>query len=590
MNTTGSQQLQRRYCRLYPFVAILLITLACTTKTTVEKATLVIKGGKIYTLDPNHPHVDAIAIRDSLIVFAGLEKDLKDYIGSETQIITLSGRIVTPGWIEGHGHFMGLGYGELNLDLTDTKSYDEIVEKVKVAVGNTPPGNWIIGRGWHQSKWTKQPQEVIDGFPSHQTLSAISPHHPVVLFHASGHALFANAKAMEIAGIGPLNQELGGSRAISGGEVIRDSNGNPTGIFNENAMALIYNHIPESSEENNLLAFNLAQDACLRNGITSFHDAGVSSEILALYQEIQTAGQLKIRMYAMLDGNDKDLLKEWYEKGPKLNSWLNVRSIKLSADGALGSRGAWLLEEYSDRPDHYGHETIPMQEVFETAKNGIKYGFQLATHAIGDRANQEVLDQYEKALSEMDALNSDHRFRIEHAQHLHSDDIPRFASLGVIPSMQAIHLSSDRPWAIDRLGEKRITDGAYMWQALLSSGIPVINGTDVPVEPLSPMANFYASVTRKTLEGTPENGYEGNQKMTRMQALKSYTLSPAYGAFEEKTKGSISVGKLADLVVLNQDIMKINEEEILNTKVSMTILNGKIVYQKEGVNVKQPID
>ncbi|EPR68211.1 Amidohydrolase family protein [Cyclobacterium qasimii M12-11B] len=554
--------------------------MACTV-TNNEKATLVFKGGKIYTLQPDNPQVEAIAVRDSVIIFAGFEKDLAEFIGPETQQIDLKNKIITPGWIEGHGHFMGLGYSELNLDLSDTKSYAEIVEKVKVAVAKTTAGNWIIGRGWHQSKWTSQPQEIIDGFPIHQAMTAFSPDHPVVLFHASGHALFANAKAMEIAGIGPLNQELGGSRKISGGEVIRDNNGNPTGIFNENAMELIYNHIPESDEENNLLAFNLAQDACLRNGITSFQDAGVGKETLGLYQEMQAEGKLKIRLYAMLGGNDKELLEEWYQKGPKTNSWLNVRSIKLSADGALGSRGAWLLEEYSDRPGHYGHETIPMEEVLETAKNGIKYGFQLATHAIGDRANQEVLDQYEKALSEMDALNSDHRFRIEHAQHLHPDDIPRFASLGVIPSMQAIHLSSDRPWAIDRLGEKRITDGAYMWQALLASGVPLINGTDVPVEPLSPIANFYASVTRKTLEGSPDNGYEGNQKMTRAQALKSYTLSPAYGAFEEKTKGSITVGKLADLVVLDQDIMKIPEEEILNTQVFMTILNGKIVYQRE---------
>tara|TARA_R110002124_G_scaffold206581_4_gene373186 strand:+ start:26446 stop:28194 length:1749 start_codon:yes stop_codon:yes gene_type:complete len=558
-----------------------VITFACSTPGVVQKASIVLKGGAIYTISPDQPQVEAVALRDSIIIFAGLEKDLEEYIGAETKVFDLNGKILTPGWIEGHGHFMGLGYSELNLDLSNTKSFDEIIKKVKASTNKTSAGNWIIGRGWHQSKWTSQPQEIINGFPIHQALSTISPDHPVVLFHASGHALFANAKAMEIAGIGPLNQELGGKREITGGEVIRDRNGNPTGIFNENAMDLISKHIPESSEENDLLAFNLAQEACLRNGITSFHDAGVGRETLAFYQKMEASGKLKIRMYAMLNGNDNALLKEWYEKGPKTDPWLSIRSIKLSADGALGSRGAWLLEEYSDRHGHYGHETIPMEMVFKTAINSIKYGFQLAIHAIGDRANREVLDQYEKALSEKNALNADHRFRIEHAQHLHPDDIPRFASLGVIPSMQAIHLSSDRPWAIDRLGADRIKDGAYMWQALLASGIPVINGTDVPVEPLSPMANFYASVSRKTLEGTPEDGYEGNQKMTRAQALKSYTLSPAFGAFEENTKGSITVGKLADLLVLDQDIMKIAENEILNTQVSMTILNGEIVYQKE---------
>jgi hypothetical protein len=542
---------------------------------------MVFTGGTIYTQEAGIPIAQALAIKDSLILFLGSEEEVEAYIGAHTQIIDISGKIMTPGWIEGHGHFMGLGYNLLNLDLSAAKNYHEIVDKVRLTAANTTPGQWIIGNGWHQSKWEEPAKKSFNGFPIHDLLSAVTPDHPVVLFHASGHALLANAKAMEIAEIGPLNSALNGFRKISGGEIIRDEGGNPTGIFNENAMGLISQYIPEKSEERNLQAFNLAQGACHKYGITSFHDAGVGKANMAFYKKMKTDGRLKIRIYAMLDGSDKELLQHWYQKGTLIDPWLTVRSIKLMADGALGSRGAWLLEEYSDQAGHFGHETTPMEEIYQTVEEGLQFGFQVATHAIGDKANREVLRQYQKAFETKNVEGSQYRFRIEHVQHLHPDDIPKFAQIGVIPSMQAIHLSSDRPWAIDRLGEKRILEGAYMWQALLATGAVLINGTDVPVEPLTPIENFYTSVTRKTLRGNPESGYEPEQKMTREQALKSYTLSPAFGAFEEDIKGSIAPGKLADLVILNQDIMKIKEDQILNTKVLMTIIGGDIVYQLE---------
>jgi len=344
---------------------------------------------------------------------------------------------------------------------------------------------------------------------------------------------------------------------------------------------LIYKHIPEDTPETNILAFDLAIEACYKNGITSFHDAGISSNTIAFYNEMKLAKKMNIRIYAMLRGSE-ELLSEWYEKGPMIDPdhRFTIRSIKLNCDGALGSRGAWLLEPYADRPGHFGHETLPMDFVQKTAINGLKNNFQVCSHAIGDRANREILDRYESALNEMAMVGADHRFRIEHAQHLHPDDIPRFAELNVIPAMQAIHLSSDRPWAIDRLGEKRIKEGAYMWQDLLQSGVPIVNGTDVPVEPLNPIASFYASVSRKTLKGNPEGGYESEQKMTRIQALKSYTLDAAYGAFEENIKGSISSGKLADFTIYNQDLMTVDENQILNTEIVMTIFNGKVVYKK----------
>jgi hypothetical protein len=302
-----------------------------------------------------------------------------------------------------------------------------------------------------------------------------------------------------------------------------------------------------------------------------------------LFRSFKKEGKLGVRLYIMLEGaEDYDFIYEWFKNGPQVDpdSWLTIRAIKLHCDGALGSRGAWLLESYSDRSDFYGMATLPMDTVLKISQAALKAGFQVCSHAIGDRANHEILNRYEQAFRENPSQSKDHRFRIEHAQHLHPNDIPRFGKLGVIPAMQAIHMSSDRPWAIERLGEKRIKEGAYMWQSLLRSGAKIVNGTDAPVEPLNPIPSFYASVTRKTLKGEPENGYEPQEKMTREQALRSYTLDAAYGAFEEKIKGSIEKGKLADFTVFAADIMTIPEEEILKTEVAMTIVGGKVVFKK----------
>jgi hypothetical protein len=547
-----------------------------------EAATLLIYGGNIYTVDSVQTIVEAVVTKDSIILYAGNLEEAEKYKNEQTQVIDLEGKTMTPGLIEGHGHFMGLGYNELELDLINTTSYQEIVDAVAEKVKTIAPGEWILGRGWHQSKWEALPADAVNGFQTHDLLSAVTPNNPVYLSHASGHAGFANAKAMEIAGIEILPKDGIDKLQVEGGEVMRDELGRPTGIFNERAQRLIYQHIPQDSPEKKAQAFDLAVKACHRNGITSFHDAGIGRGTLTDYENAREANKMNVRIYAMLSGNDKDLLNEWYEKGPFIdpNNRLTIRSIKLNCDGALGSRGAWLLEPYTDRPGHYGHETLPMEMVLETALNGLRKGFQVCSHAIGDRANKEILDRYEAAFEELPNLKTNHRFRIEHAQHLHPDDIPRFAQLGVIPAMQAIHLSSDRSWAIDRLGEKRIKEGAYMWQDLLKSGIPIVNGTDVPVEPLNPIASLYASISRKTLKGTPEGGYEPEQKMTREQALRSYTLDAAYGAFEENIKGSITAGKLADFTIYNQDIMTVPENQFLETKVAMTIFNGEVVYKK----------
>lgn len=564
--------------RLFTLLSLVLL-FSCSEKKT--PADTIIYGGKIYTMNDSQPEVEAVAVSGTKIVFTGSQAEAMNYKGDNTRIIDLQGKTMTPGFIEGHGHIMGLGYNELNLNLADVKSYEELVERVKAAVAKAQPGQWIVGRGWHQDKWTTKPSKMYKGFQTHQQLSAVSPDNPVFLRHASGHAGFANAKAMQIAGISNLSKEQLAKDLGEGGEIIRDELGNPTGIFNERAQQLIAQYIPETTEESDAQALGLAMDACARNGITSFHDAGASREDIDLFHKFKSEGKLKSRMYVMLTGFDRPMLYEWFKKGPEIDStaWLTIRSIKLNCDGALGSRGAWLLEPYTDRPDFSGMATLPMDTVLKTSQEALKSGFQVCSHAIGDRANREILDRYEAAFKENPTKAKDARFRIEHAQHLSPSDIPRFAQLGVIPSMEAIHLSSDRPWAIERLGEKRIREGAYMWQSLLKSGARIVNGTDVPVEPIDPVANFYASVTRRTLAGDPPGGFEPEEKMTREQALRSYTLDAAYGAFQENIKGSIEPGKLADFTVFSQDLMTVPDDEILKTKVEMTIVDGKVVYE-----------
>lgn len=562
------------------FLVVLCVVLTAGCTGQKENADLVIYGGAIYTVSDLQPMVEAVAVKEGKVVFVGRKEAALEFATAKTKIIDLHGNTMTPGFIEGHGHLMGIGHNEIELDLMAVRSYDELVAKVKAAVEKAAPGEWIVGRGWHQDKWDHLPDTMVKGFQTHHRLSAVSPDNPVFLRHASGHAALANAKAMEVAGVNQLSREAARVESREGGEIIRDALGNPTGIFNERAMGIIAGHIPENSVATNVRALQLALEACHRNGITGFHDAGASEESIELFKELRKEGNLDLRLYVMLDG--PALARQWFARGVELDPEhrLTIRAIKLHCDGALGSRGAWLLEPYSDRPDFSGMATIAMDTVLAIARAGLKHGFQVCSHAIGDRANREVLDRYEIALRDNPAKANNHRFRIEHAQHLHPDDIPRFAELGVIPAMQAIHMSSDRPWAIERLGEKRIVEGAYMWQSLLQSGARVVNGTDAPVEPLNPIASFYASVTRKTLKGEPDGGYEPKEKMTREQALKSYTLDAAYGAFQEEVLGSIEKGKYADFTVFSQDIMTVADERILETEVVMTIVGGKVVFEK----------
>ena len=552
---------------------ILFIFIGCES----NKADLIIENGIIYTMDDFNPIAESVAVRSGKIIGVGSNYYIQSFIGNNTKVLDLKGATMVPGLIEGHGHFMGLGYAKMRLDLSTVSSYDELVDMVSGAVTEAKPGEWILGRGWHQSKWEPVPVPLVKGFQTHDKLSAISPNNPVWLTHASGHAAFGNAKAMELAGV-TSETEFG-----FGGEIIKDLRGNPTGVFNERAQGLVSQYVETEGEDNSSQrALELAVQACLENGITSFQDAGSGSNSINAYREGLSSNSLRVRLYVMLTSRDPDLLKEWYKKGPEIgtgNDYLTIRSIKLNTDGALGSRGAWLLDSYTDRPGHFGMATQSMDYVYEVSRDGLANGFQVNSHAIGDRANREVLDQYEKVFNENPKLAENHRWRIEHAQHIDPADIPRFGLMGVIPAIQGIHMASDRPWAIDRLGRQRIIESAYVWRDLIDSGAILINGTDVPVEPIDPIASIYASTARKTLKGKPEGGYEPNQKMTRLEALKSYTINAAYGAFEEDIKGSIEIGKYADFTVLSQNIITVPEDQILNTKVRYTIINGQIEYK-----------
>ncbi len=561
----------RHFFRLLP--VLFLPGMACSPP---DPADLILIHAHVQTVDSLMSRADWIAIKDGRIVNIGSGDDYKTFVSDQTQIEDLKGRFVYPGFIEGHAHLMGVGFNLINVDLAGAVDYEDVVNRVKERADKTPAGAWIVGRGWHQDKWSKVEERSVKGFPTHHLLSEAVPGHPVFLSHASGHAALVNQKAMEVLGI---TRE---SPQPAGGEIFKGLDGQPTGLLNETAGDLAEATVKLFLENQYPTALELAIKECHRYGITGFHDAGENSVAIRLYQQFLAEDKLHLRLYSMLSGSDTAQLSQFFENGPAFDSLdrLTIRSVKLYSDGALGSRGAWLLEEYTDAPGVFGHNLTTVENMESITRRAASAGFQVCTHAIGDRANREVLDMYERVLGE----RRDSRFRIEHAQHIHPDDISRFASLGVIPAMQAIHMSSDRPWAIDRLGKERIESGAYVWRSLMESGSIVINGTDAPVEPINPIASFYSSVTRKTLAGQPEGGYEPAQKMTREEALRSYTTWPAYGAFLEEKMGSIEPGKYADLVVLDKDLLSVDEKELLATKVIMTFFAGKRVYQRSNTD------
>jgi predicted amidohydrolase YtcJ len=536
-------------------------------------ADLVLTNGRIVTVEDAAPEAQAIAIAGSRIVAVGSADAVKPYIGSSTRVIDLNGQLAIPGFIESHGHFTGIGEMKMELDLTTAKSWDDIVAMVGEAVKKAKPGDWIYGRGWHQEKWTERPQPNVEGFPTHSSLDKVSPDNPVVLEHASGHASFVNAKAMEVSGIKRSTE------SPSGGDVLRDSSGDATGLLRETAQRLVKD--PELSPAERAAhlrkVLELANQEVLSKGITTFVDAGSPLEVIDGIKSAVDENAVGVRMWVMIrqaNAAFASKLKQ-YRTIDHADGHFTVRAIKKVMDGALGSRGAWMLQPYSDKPGWTGLNTTSLAEIREAARLAIANGYQMCVHAIGDRANRETLNIFENAFKANPA-KKDLRWRVEHAQHLSAQDIPRFGKLGVIASMQGIHCTSDAPYVPARLGAQRAEEGAYVWQKLLKSGAVIANGTDAPVEDVDPIPNFYASVTRKTKDGT---AFYPDQRMTRMEALKSYTIDGAYAAFEEGNRGSLKVGKYADITVLSKDILKVPDEEIRSAKVLYTIVGGKVLYE-----------
>jgi predicted amidohydrolase YtcJ len=560
---------------------VLSVIAACAQQTQPagDAATLVLHNGTIATVDAAKPRAQAIAFRGDAIAAVGSNDEIQPLIGPSTEVIDLAGQFAMPGFIDGHGHFMNLGQSKMNLDVMDVKNWDEIVAMVGEAAQRAKPGEWILGRGWHQEKWDRKPEPSVEGFPVHDALSKVSPENPVLLTHASGHAAFVNAKAMEVSSITARTPNP------AGGEILKDKSGRPMGLLRETAAGLAEKahqawRAQKTAEENRADAhrrIELAVQEALANGVTSFQDAGANFETIDIIKEALTNGELGIRVWVMVRDSNENLKAKLpsYKAVGLGDKRLTIAAIKKTIDGALGSRGAWMLEPYADLPGHTGMNTLPVAEVEEAAKIALDTGVQLNVHAIGDRANRTVLDIFEAAFKSRPDLK-DLRWRIEHAQHLDAADIPRFGQLGVIASMQGIHATSDAPFVLARLGPARAEEGAYVWQKLMKSGAIVSNGTDTPVERINPIANFHATVTRKLKDGST---FYPDQKMTRDEALKSYTWHAAYAAKEENIKGSLAPGKLADVTVLSKDILSVPDDEILQTRIVYTIVGGKIVYR-----------
>jgi predicted amidohydrolase YtcJ len=561
-----------------------LVLLLLASLLGAQPAELVLRNAKLITMESGNPQAQALAARDGKIVAIGTNQQMQNYIGGSTKVIDLGGRLAIPGFIEGHGHFMSLGSSKMVLNLRDAKNWDQIVAMVAAAAREAKPGTWILGRGWHQAKWDPPPSPNVQGFPIHDQLSKVSPKNPVWLEHASGHAGFANTEAMRLAGIDQNTPDP------SGGQILKDQQGNPIGLMNEHAQILVEraldayrSHRPAGEADAEAhQQVQLAVRESLSKGITTFEDAGSPLAVVDLLKTLANEDKLGLRVWMMLRQPNDVLapnLKKYYMVGAG-NDHLTVRAIKRQIDGALGSRGAWMLAPYADlpadAPNRSGLATEDLNDIRKTAELAINNGFQLCVHAIGDRGNREVLNIYEAVFKEHPD-KKDLRWRIEHAQHLDPADIPRFGQLGVIASMQGIHCTSDAPYVIARLGTKRAEAGAYVWQKLMKSGAVVSNGTDTPVEDVDPIACFYASVSRKLKDGSV---FYPDQRMSRTEALKSYTVNNAYAAFEEGVKGSLKVGKLADVTVLSKDILTIPEDDIPSAKVDYTIVGGKVMYER----------
>ncbi len=533
-------------------------------------ADLILENGRFYTVDAKRPQATAVAIRGGRFVAVGGEADVAGLKGPSTTVVDLGGRTVVPGLADAHGHFTNLGASLQRLDFRGVASYDAIAAMVRRRAATARPGEWILGRGWDQNLWADA------AFPTHDKLDAAAPDNPVYLTRVDGHAGLANLKAMALAGVS------GSTPDPPGGRIVRDAQGRPTGTFVDGAQRLVEARIPPETDRQLTEQIRLADEACRRLGLTMVHDAGTTGRTLGLYEKLADEGTLQTRLYVMLRGSLAEL-RPFFARGPILdyhNFHVVVRAIKLYADGALGSRGAAMLEDYSDDPGNKGLLVTPPEVVYEQALAASRAGFQTCIHAIGDRANREVLDVFERVQNEVPGSKA-LRMRDEHAQILSASDIPRFAKLGVVASMQPTHCTSDMPWAPSRIGPKRIADGAYVWQKLMKTGVVLAGGSDFPVEQPNPMLGIYAAITRQDVHGNPPGGWQPDQRMSRLEALQAFTINAAYAAHLEHQLGTIEAGKLADLVVLSRDVMTVPPPDILTTEVVKTMIGGKWVYERE---------
>ena len=547
--------------------ALFLLALPASLAAQAAPADLIVTNARIYTVDDSRPVVAAMAVRDGRITFTGSLREAMALKGATTRVLDVGGRTVIPGMVDAHAHLLGLGQALRVVNLVGAKSYDEVIARVVARGKDIPAGQWITGRGWDQNQWGDT------RFPTHDALSRALPSNPVYLTRVDGHAGLANAAAMRAANV------TAASKDPSGGRIERAANGDPTGVFIDNAKPLVERSIPGLTKEETRQAIRSAIRESQRWGLVGLHDAGESRSTIDLMEEMAKAGEIPFRLYVMI-GDDSAAVTHYLARGPQsglFDNHLWIRAIKLYADGALGSRGAALLEPYADDANNKGLLLSAPAHIQDVATRALRAGFQVNTHAIGDRGNRLVLDAYDAALTKNP--KADHRFRVEHAQVIHHDDIPRFAQLGVIPSMQAVHQTSDMYWAGNRLGAGRLL-GAYAWRSLLETGIVIPNGSDFPVEAVNPLLSFHSAVARQDAENWPAGGWLAEQKMTRDEALKSMTIWPAFSAFQESTMGSLTAGKLADFVVLDRDIMTVADRDILGTSVIATYIGGKAVYER----------
>ena len=545
--------------------AVFAVSLAAlySCQSSAPSVDLIIKGGKIYTMDPDQPEVEALVSANGKIVFVGSNEEALKFATSETLVIDLAGGCAVPGLIDAHAHLMNLGRSLSRLNLVGTESKEQVKE---LASNFVTTGPWILGRGWDQNDWE------IKEFPHWRDLEGVSDK-PINLRRVDGHAAWVNKRALEISGVTRDTPDP------EGGRIIHDADGEPSGVFVDAAMGLVSRHIPMATLEEHVQWARAALAECNKYGLVGIRDAGIDSMTIHAYEALAETNELPLRIWGMLDGSDTVLMRRFHATGPQdfAQGRLKVRAVKLYADGALGSRGAALLEPYTDEPGNSGLLQVSSDSLGAMVNAAINSGFQVCTHAIGDAGIRQTLDAYEKALQ----ANPNARHRVEHAQVISPADIPRFAKLGVIAAMQPTHATSDMYWAEDRVGAERIT-GAYVWRTLLDSGARLAFGSDFPVESANPLWGIYAAVTRQDHQGWPEGGWRAEEAVTMTEAVRGFTLDACYASFEENERGSLEVGKQTDITILDLDIFSQPPIRLLNTSVTHTILDGKVVYRKEG--------